>query len=255
MKRSPAPIRSAPLSRNSTASHSPSWRSTRRCMRSVSGSRGRWTPGRSTSTSCQRSPSSSPFAIPRIARRVVCGLLEVTATFAPTIAFTSVDLPTFGPPGDGDETGARHGPRAPSASTVVAEARASRRRRSRGRARRGEERRERPPPRGPARVLGADHDVAELARAGAGPDSSTGKDEHVGRLVAAAKARGSAPDSLSVDELDADVAVLDARRRAPPRRRRRSSRRAVDLAARSGAACADARAERRSGAWLCPCSA
>ena len=35
---------------------------------------------------------------PRIARRVVCGLSETIATLWPTIALTSVDLPTFGRP-------------------------------------------------------------------------------------------------------------------------------------------------------------
>src|SRR3954449_2571953 len=66
----------------------------RDCMRSVSGSRGRCTPGRSTSTSCQ----ASAVATPRIARRVVCGLSETIATFWPTIALTRVDLPTLGRP-------------------------------------------------------------------------------------------------------------------------------------------------------------
>ena len=68
--------------------------STVRCMRSVSGSIGRWKPGRSASTSCQ----SSPFATPKMRRRVVCGLSETIATFPPASAFTSVDLPTFGRP-------------------------------------------------------------------------------------------------------------------------------------------------------------
>ncbi len=51
-------------------------------------------PGRSTSTSCQ----SSPFATPKIRRRVVFGTVDVIATFSPVRAFTSVDLPTFGRP-------------------------------------------------------------------------------------------------------------------------------------------------------------
>ena len=38
------------------------------------------------------------FRMPRIARRVVCGLSLVMATFSPTSAFVSVDLPTFGRP-------------------------------------------------------------------------------------------------------------------------------------------------------------
>ena len=58
-------------------------------------SRGRWTPGRSVSTSCH---SSTRVATPRIARRVVCGLSETIATFWPTSALTSVDLPTLGRP-------------------------------------------------------------------------------------------------------------------------------------------------------------
>src|SRR6187549_3186198 len=36
--------------------------------------------------------------MPRMARRVVCGLSLVMATFSPTSAFVSVDLPTFGRP-------------------------------------------------------------------------------------------------------------------------------------------------------------
>src|SRR5215211_1847449 len=94
MKRSPAPTCCSPFTRNSAASASPSARSTCCCIRSVSTSRGRCTPGRSTRTSCQ----SSPDATPRISRRVVWGLSDTIATLPPTIRFTSVDLPTFGRP-------------------------------------------------------------------------------------------------------------------------------------------------------------
>ena len=45
-----------------------------------------------------RSAHRRPVATPRIARRVVCGLSETIATLRPTIALTSVDLPTFGRP-------------------------------------------------------------------------------------------------------------------------------------------------------------
>ncbi len=55
---------------------------------------GLWRPGVSTKTIC---PSSS-FRIPRRLRRVVCGLSDTIATFVPTSAFTSVDLPAFGRP-------------------------------------------------------------------------------------------------------------------------------------------------------------
>src|SRR3954447_18615446 len=96
MKRSPAPPTPwSPLTTNSAASASASSDSTRRCMREVSASRGRWTPGRSVSTSWNR---SGTVTTPRIARRVVCGLSETIATFWPTIALTSVDLPTLGRP-------------------------------------------------------------------------------------------------------------------------------------------------------------
>ena len=94
MKRSPGPTPCWPFRTNSAASESASSRSIRFCMRWVSGSRGRCTPGRSTITSCQ----SSPVAMPRIARRVVCGRFETIATFSPTSAFSSVDLPTLGRP-------------------------------------------------------------------------------------------------------------------------------------------------------------
>src|SRR5881392_4173683 len=94
MKRSPAPIRSRAESANRIASTSSNDASTVRCMCSVRASRGRWNPGRSTSTSWW----SSPFAIPKIRRRVVCGLSETIATLPPASAFTSVDLPTLGRP-------------------------------------------------------------------------------------------------------------------------------------------------------------
>ena len=95
MKRSPAPpMPWSPLTTNSAASASLSSDSTRFCMREVSASRGRWTPGRSVSTSW----NSGVVSTPRIARRVVCGLSETIATLWPIIVLTSVDLPTFGRP-------------------------------------------------------------------------------------------------------------------------------------------------------------
>ena len=66
-KRSPAPIRSRAESTKRTPSTSSRARSTVRCIRSVRGSRGRWNPGRSMSTSWY----PSPFATPAIRRRVV----------------------------------------------------------------------------------------------------------------------------------------------------------------------------------------
>ena len=43
-------------------------------------------------------PLAASVRTPRIARRVVCGRSETIATLPPTIALTSVDLPTFGRP-------------------------------------------------------------------------------------------------------------------------------------------------------------
>ena len=63
----------------------------RRSPRSV---RGRCRPGVSTRMSCP----CSRCTMPRMARRVVCGFELVIATFSPTSAFVSVDLPTFGRP-------------------------------------------------------------------------------------------------------------------------------------------------------------
>src|SRR5680860_730841 len=67
---------------------------TRLLSRSPSSVRGLWIPGVSTRMSW-------PFfwcTIPRIARRVVCGFDDVIATFSPTRALVSVDLPTLGRP-------------------------------------------------------------------------------------------------------------------------------------------------------------
>src|SRR3954447_16140287 len=93
-QRSPPPIRSRALRTRSTASVSSSASSTVDCMCSVSGSSGRWTPGRSVRTSW----ASSWLWTPKIRRLVVCGLSEVIATLPPASAFTSVDLPTLGRP-------------------------------------------------------------------------------------------------------------------------------------------------------------
>ncbi len=68
--------------------------STVRCMRSVSGSRGRWNPGRSDEDELVALTVHDA----RDRRLVVCGLSETIATLPPQSAFTSVDLPTFGRP-------------------------------------------------------------------------------------------------------------------------------------------------------------
>src|SRR5262249_5174788 len=93
---SPGPIPCSALTTKRTTSESAISRLTRRCILSVSASRGRWTPGRSVITSCQSAAVS--VATPRIARRVVCGRSGTVATPGPTIAVPKVDLPTFGRP-------------------------------------------------------------------------------------------------------------------------------------------------------------
>ena len=203
MKRSPGPISCSPFSTNSAASASASARSTWRCMRSVSASRGRCTPGRSTSTSCQ----SSPVAMPRISRRVVCGLSETIATFPPTIRFTSVDLPAFGRPGQRHEAGAAHSVLQHAAlerehlavvRLVVVAAQV-----------------EHAVHHGLGQVLGvlrADHHVAQLARPGRRAALVHGEGQHVGGPVDAAVLAVQRADPLRVHELDREVAVLDAGR-------------------------------------------
>ena len=113
-------MRSRAETTSRTTSTSSNDESTVFCMLVVSASIGRWKPGRSASTSCQ----SGPLATPKIRRRVVFGTFDVIATLSPQSALTSVDLPTFGRPGDGDE--ARLHARSPasncsgsSSSTVI----------------------------------------------------------------------------------------------------------------------------------------
>jgi hypothetical protein len=58
-----------------------------------------WKPGVSTNTNC----ASSTVRMPVMRWRVVCALCDVMLTFWPTSAFSSVDLPTFGPADDGQQ--------------------------------------------------------------------------------------------------------------------------------------------------------
>ena len=214
MKRSPAPTPSSPLITIRARSDSASSRSTRCCIRSVSTSRGFCTPGRSTRTSWR--PASASVAMPRIARRVVCGRTETIATWLPTIALTSVDLPTLGRPGEPDEAGAGHRQRpsmhprlqgqhlAVVGLVVVAAEVEDAVDGGLGHV---------------AAVLGADRDVAELARAGDRAGAVDREGEHVGRLVLAAVLAVELADPLRVDDLDRQVAVLH-----PGRRERRLDR-------------------------------
>src|SRR5690606_16951236 len=94
MNRSPGPIFWSAGRQNPTTSTSPRVSRTRSFSRSPRSVRGRCTPGVSTRMIWE----SSRVTMPRIARRVVCGLVEVIATFSPTSALVRVDLPTLGRP-------------------------------------------------------------------------------------------------------------------------------------------------------------
>src|SRR5215204_1584539 len=94
MYRSPGPMASLAGTQNAITSTSPSVDCTSELRRSPRSVRGRCRPGVSTRISCP----CSRCTMPRMARRVVCGFELVIATFSPTRAFVSVDLPTFGRP-------------------------------------------------------------------------------------------------------------------------------------------------------------
>ena len=61
------------------------------------------------------------------------------------------------------------------------------------------------------RLLGADHDVAELARPGRGRGAINREGEDVGRPVDAAVQPVQLANALRIDELDGDVPVMHAR--------------------------------------------
>ena len=168
MNRSPGPTPCSALITNRQPSASSSSCSTRRCIRSVSASRGRWTPGRSTSTSCQSGAVGD--AADRAARRL--RLVGDDRHLGADDRVGERRLADVRPPGQRDEARPRRrASHAPIASARPG-ARASRRRRSRDPCRSGaaavDDRLAQI-----GRVLRADDDVAELARAGGGPSSST----------------------------------------------------------------------------------
>ena len=93
-KRSPGPTfwsAGKHIAMVSTSAHVVRTTSLRRCPSVL---RGRCRPGVSTSTSWASGRCTSP----RIACRVVCGFDDVIATFSPTRALVSVDLPALGRP-------------------------------------------------------------------------------------------------------------------------------------------------------------
>ena len=123
--------------------------------------------------------------MPRISRRVVCGLSDTIATLPPTIRLTSVDLPALGRPASAtkpERVTARSSTRVLErehlavVGLVVVAAQV-----------------EHAVDDGLDQVLGvlgADHDVAELARPGGGAGLVDREREHVGGLVASPGARG-----------------------------------------------------------------
>ena len=251
MKRSPPPLRSAPLSTNSAASHSASSRSTRRCMRSVSASRGLWTPGRSTSTSCQA--LALELAVHDPADRAP-GRLRLVRGDRHLRADDRVHerrLADVRAPGDRDEARSGSCAAAPSStrswSASISPSSVSWSCPARCRT---------PwtrPPRGRG-VLGADHDVAELARAR--------RSARPRRPGTPARRSGSSSPRCSrfssrirsgVHELDAQVAVRDAAARSAARAAAPQLGRALDLEhrlrTRAGRTCARGAQVRRG--WLC----
>ncbi len=115
IQRSPGPMPCSPLTTNSAASDSDSSASTRRCMRSVSASRGRWTPGQVDEHDLRVGRAS---ATPRIARRVVCGLSETIATLPPTMRVDERRLADVRAAGERDEPRARRHQRSSSACSA-----------------------------------------------------------------------------------------------------------------------------------------
>ena len=172
MKRSP-PRSPAPVQQKSTASASPSPRSTRRCIRSVSASRGRWTPGRSTSTSSQSGAGRDAADLP-------AGGLRLVRDDRHLAAHDRVHerrLARVGAARQRDEARACQ-----SSSITGPGAKASPPRRSRGRSRTGAARRG-PPPREVAVCSGQIRTSPSSRGPPAGPVVHR-KREHVGRAVA-----------------------------------------------------------------------
>ncbi len=168
-------------------------------------------PGRSTSTIC----TSPLWCTPRIARLVVCGRSETIATFSPTTALTNVDLPTFGRPASATKplrvTVRAAGPPERVFQQLVLQREHLARV---GLVIHAEQVQHAVDDRlaQVLRVRGADHDVAELARAGGGRRARAVDRErqHVGRPGLCRGGARSAPRSaIAGDVLDGDVPVVD----------------------------------------------
>ena len=233
MKRSPGPTPSSALMTSRATSAPASSASTFFCMRLVSSSRGRWTPGRSIRTSWV--PASRSVATPRIARRVVCGPDRGDRHLCADDSVDQGRLADVGPAGQTDETGTGSGtgcrfgglgksggvthwlslPRSssvrfPAPTRSGPGGRASRPCRFRGRNRRGEALR------GP-RLRPRSHSNRGKAprrrvRPGRAPAVFVDrKGEHVGRLVLAAMFEVQFPDAILTDDLDREVTIARLR--------------------------------------------
>ena len=212
MKRSPGPTPCSPLTTKRTASASASSCSTRRCMRWVRRSRGRCTPGRSISTICQ--PASGSVAMPAggAARR-----LRAVGDDRDLGADDRVDqgrLADVRAAGEPDEprpqrhaspaiTRAWSSSISPESVLVVVAAEVKHAVDGRLDDILG--------------VLGADHDVAKLARAGDVAGAVDRERQDVGGLVLAPVLAVQLGDPLRADELDRQVAVAHAGRARAPR--------------------------------------
>ena len=211
MKRSPGPTPCSPLSDEQRGVGRPPPRTRRAaaCARSARRAGAGRRAGRRARAACRRR-----VATPRIARRVVCGLSETIATLRPTMPLTSVDLPTFGRPASATKparvvpavaltsvsSSACSASISPSSVSWSMPVRCSApwttaSRRS-------------------SVCVGADDDVAQLARAARSRRARrSGRTARRSARSCPRCSRVELRDPLGVDELDGDVAVLDARRR------------------------------------------
>ena len=97
------------------------------------------------------------------------------------------------------------------------------------------------------RVLGADHDIAQLARPGDGLGAVDREGQHVGRRIDAAVVAIQLADPYGVDKLDGQVPVLDSARLQRRQRRGPQLARTLDLGHDAQEAAGGLRRARRSG--------
>ena len=207
----PPPTPWSALTTNSAASASPSSCSTRRCLRRGQLVARRWTPGQSV----EDNPHASlGMATPR-SPPALYSLSDTITTLRPTIALTSVDLPTFS---------GRRARRSPSGRRGRALLRLQRQHLALSASSSMPTRCSTPSITASIEVLGvgpAVGDVASRPPATTSTAPSTGNE----RTSVGPPCRGARRERRILpgrDELDGDVAVLDARGRGGARARRRT---------------------------------